>query len=766
MAVSLFPHNQTAYENVCAMLEKTGKAAVIHPTGTGKSFIGFKYAEDHPQERILWLAPSEYIFKTQLENWKSAGGCDLPNITFLTYAKLSLMPEEEILKLVEEPNVSGSSTKRTSSEVNELSSRLTEANDTQLVRTLIVLDEFHRAGATHWGLGLERLLKVFPDATIIGLTATAVRYLDSQRDMAQELFDGHIASEMTLGEAVVRGILPAPKYVLSIFKYKDDLAKYELRARRAKSKATRDAAEEILEKLRRALDLAEGLEDIFDRHMEDRTGKYLVFCANAEHMRDMISRVPDWFYKVDEHPHVYSAYSEDPETDRAFADFKADTSDHLKLLFCIDMLNEGIHVPDVSGVILLRPTVSPIVYKQQIGRALSASHSSPSIEEETQGTVFCVPRENTENCSPVSVPVIFDIVLNIENLYSISSVQEEIEAAVTYYRSLGISDQIVTDSFEVVDEVHDCLELFDRLNDTLTASWDIMYDVAKGYREEFGDLEVPARYVTKEGYSLGQWIDTQRKIRKGTVKGTMTPEQIRKLDELGMRWESAADQSWERYYAAAKQYYAEYGDLRVPWRYVTKDGIPLADWIANMRMNRRNGIRNAYLTDERIAALDALGMQWDVLDYLFERNYASAVEYHRTHGNLDVPAAYVDPGREEPTRPAHRRTDPPPRCIGHDLGQPERPSVGKGLCLCQTVLGEERKTPNVTVLYERRRLQARRMDRGSKGKVPGREDETGAEEAPGCPGNDLGPAGERNQAQKSVPEHRNRRTGMNETKAG
>ena len=588
MAVSLFPHNRTAYENVCAMLEKTGKAAVIHPTGTGKSFIGFQYAAEHPDTKVLWLAPSEYIFKTQLENWFSAGGNPLHNITFLTYAKLSLMAESELFQF-----------------------------HSSLSTFHIVLDEFHRAGAAQWGLGVQRLLAAYPSATILGLTATNVRYLDAQRDMAQELFDGHVASEMSLGEAIVRGILPAPKYVLSIFKYKDDLAKYELRARCSRNKATRDAAEEILEKLRRALDMAEGLEDIFDRHMENRTGKYLVFCANAEHMRDMISRVPDWFYEVDKHPHVYSAYSEDPETDRAFADFKADTSDHLKLLFCIDMLNEGIHVPDISGVILLRPTVSPIVYKQQIGRALSAGHSSS--------------------------PIIFDVVLNIENLYSISSVQEEIEAAVTYYRSLGISDQIVTDSFEVVDEVHDCLELFDRLNDTLTASWDIMYDVAKGYREEFGDLEVPARYVTKEGYSLGQWIDTQRKIRKGTVKGTLTPEQIRKLDTLGMRWESVTDLSWERYYTAAKKYSEEHGDLRVPWRYVTKNGIRLADWIANMRMNRRNGIRNAYLTDERIAALDALGMQWDVLDYLFERNYAAAVEYHRTHGNLDVPAAYVDP---------------------------------------------------------------------------------------------------------------------------
>ena len=97
MAVSLFPHNRTAYESVCAMLEKTGKAAVIHPTGTGKSFIGFQYAAEHPQTKVLWLAPSEYIFKTQLENWKSAGGEELKNVTFLTYAKLSLMTEEDIV---------------------------------------------------------------------------------------------------------------------------------------------------------------------------------------------------------------------------------------------------------------------------------------------------------------------------------------------------------------------------------------------------------------------------------------------------------------------------------------------------------------------------------------------------------------------------------------------------------------------------------------------------------------------------------------------
>ena len=49
MTVQLFSHNQKAYEAALAVMEESGKAAIIHPTGTGKSFIGFKLASDHPE---------------------------------------------------------------------------------------------------------------------------------------------------------------------------------------------------------------------------------------------------------------------------------------------------------------------------------------------------------------------------------------------------------------------------------------------------------------------------------------------------------------------------------------------------------------------------------------------------------------------------------------------------------------------------------------------------------------------------------------------
>ncbi len=610
MGIRLYEHNQTAYEAVLAMLAEKGRAAVIHPTGTGKSFIAFQLCEDHPDKTVCWLAPSEYIFRTQLENWRAAGmPADKPeetNIRFLTYARLMLMQEEELEGL--KPDY-------------------------------IILDEFHRCGAKMWGQGVQRLLERYPDVPVLGLSATNIRYLDGQRDMADELFDGNIASEMTLGDAIVRGILNPPKYVLSTYSCQKELERYKARVKGAKNSAVRAEADKYLEALRRALEKADGLDEVFRKHMagEDppeekepavqprkkglpgRFGKYLVFCADYEHMQEMIAKVPEWFAKVDPEPHVYSVYSEDARAEAEFARFKADGSGHLKLLFCIDMLNEGIHVDDVSGVILLRPTVSPIIYKQQIGRALSAG------------------RKQDENA------VIFDVVMNIENLYSIGTVEDEMQAAVRYYRDRGEGSLIVNEHFHITDEVQDCMRLFRRLNETLGASWELMYQAAEQYFEQHGDLEATKRYVTEDGLSLGQWLDTQRKVRAGKAKGVLTEAQIARLDRLGMRWESKIDRNWARYFSAAQVYYREHGNLLVNVRDGKYQGVELGKWLAQLRTYRKSGIRTSYLTPEREAALEEIGMVWDVPDYLWEQNYHAAVRYHREYGDLDVPYYYVDP---------------------------------------------------------------------------------------------------------------------------
>lgn len=136
-------------------------AAVIHPTGTGKSMIAFKLVEQHLHNHFLWLSPSEYIYKTQLENIDT----QFSNIEYMSYSRL--MKHEDSI-------------------------------DT-LHPDYIILDEFHRCGAAEWGKSVRKLLEAYPKAKRLGLSATNIRYLDNQRNMAEELFEGNIASEMTLG---------------------------------------------------------------------------------------------------------------------------------------------------------------------------------------------------------------------------------------------------------------------------------------------------------------------------------------------------------------------------------------------------------------------------------------------------------------------------------------------------------------------------------------------------------------------------------------
>lgn len=634
----LFEHNQKAYKAAVSMMEETGKAAVIHPTGTGKSFIGFQLCTDHKKERICWLSPSEYIYRTQREKWLLAGGEEIINLCFMTYAKLMRLSEKELAVL----------------------------NPSYLI-----LDEFHRLGAAQWGRGVEVLREKYPRMKILGLSATNIRYLDNQRDMAWELFGGNVASELTLGAAIARGILPAPKYVLSMYSYKEELYRYQARVRQVKNKAVRDRAEKELEALRRALEKAEGVTEVFAKHMGARaekleehmefksklertakyrqeetkkkaaSGKYIVFCANYEHLLAMKELASEWFAKVDTNPHIYTAYSDDPMTAAEFEAFKKDESDHLKLLYCIDMLNEGIHVDGLSGVILLRPTVSPTIYKQQIGRALAAGGKE--------------------------IPVIFDIVMNIENLCSIGAVEEELREAVLFCRANGRAEEIVKENFQIVDELGDCRRLFAQLNETLGASWNAMYAMAKEYYKTYGNLEIPAKYATSEGYSLGAWISTQRKVYLGKTAGCLSKEQIERLTGIGMRWQSAGEAAWEKNFAEAKKYFRERGNLEVPADFVTESGHRLGRWIRRQReqyqsgnnrglnnpesdgqelnVQDQNGVfigKNA-VEKEHIQKLTEIGMIWENMDS-WERRFALAERYYKEHGNLRMSSNYVVEG--------------------------------------------------------------------------------------------------------------------------
>lgn len=211
-------------------------------------------------------------------------------------------------------------------------------------------------------------------------------------------------------------------------------------------------------------------------------------------------------------------------------------------------------------------------------------------------------------------------------------------------RSRGEGDAIVTERFRVIDELRNCRELFERLDETLSASWELMYRCAEAYFRQFGNLEVVFNYKTEEGYSLGAWVQTQRKIRAGTALGRLVAERIRRLDAIGMRWESAHDFRWSRVYRACVQYQRETGGLNVPFHYVTEDGIPLGRWMTHVRMLHKEEKYGDFYTREREKQLEELGMIWDLSGALWEQGYAEAETYYKEHGNLNVPKGYVSNG--------------------------------------------------------------------------------------------------------------------------
>lgn len=477
------------------------------------------------------------------------------------------------------------------------------------------MDEFHRGGASCWGGGIADLISLFPKCPMLGLSATHIRYLDNQRDMAQELFDGNIASEMTLGEAIVRNILLPPKYVLSVYAYQNEIKNYEEKISRIKNVGIRNKNQRKLDALKRTLESADGVDVVFKKHMDNKHGKYILFCSSRENLDEMINLAENWFGRIDHEMHVYKVYSEDTLSSRDFDRFKADQSDHLRLLYCIDMLNEGVHVDDIDGVVLLRPTVSPIIYKQQIGRALSASKNKQ--------------------------PVIFDIVNNFESLYSISSIQNEIDLAVSYYREHGEENKIVNTSFNIIDRTVDCKELFESLEHSLVSSWDMYYEEARTYFKEHGDLNIPHRYITESGIALGSWIQTQRAVRRGRAPGNLTDDQIIKLDSIGMIWDNVNELRWEEGFRHAKEYYEKYGDLDVKVQYVCDDGYRLGSWIANNRTWYSNNSVANILTSERVKRLEEIGMFWNKSNTVWEMYYNEAVKYSQIHGNLKVAAEYV-----------------------------------------------------------------------------------------------------------------------------
>ena len=359
MRTNLLPHNKTAYKKVMKAFETADKTCVIHPTGTGKSYLIAAVSESY--KKVLILAPNIFVLGQveSVTNWH-------PTIDYMTYAYLN-----------------------------------SRGSDKQY--DLIVLDEFHRAGATEWGEAVKTLLSQ-QHGKVFGTTATPIRYLDEGRNMAEEIFDGNIASQMSIGEAWNRNILPIPTYVTGLFDFKNTAEEVRERIKAAKRITDKDERLRQLAQFELDWERSDGMPQVIRKHISQDTKRVIVFCNSVKHLNTMKPTIAEWFKQAG--LAVADIYSICHETDSENTDqmeaFEQDTNDGVKIMLAVNMLNEGVHIPRVDAVIMLRTTASRIIYMQQLGRCLTAANTAR--------------------------PVVLDMVDNISNANVIGNIKDEFEA--------------------------------------------------------------------------------------------------------------------------------------------------------------------------------------------------------------------------------------------------------------------------------------------------------------------------------------------------
>lgn len=467
MSIELQPHQKEAYEKVLEKFSKSNRTAVIFPTGCGKSFIALKLLEDNKEKRALFISPSHEINR-QLRSYieKYIGKDKLPKLTLYLYQGLLKMSDEVMRNLKPE---------------------------------IIVMDEIHRAGAEKWEEKVRKLIEMYPNAKILGVTATPERM--DEKNMVEEMFEENIASEITLQEAIRKGIVKPPKYVTAIYSFKKELDDIKNKIVQCENTDKKNTLIDKYNKAKNMLDKADGLPEIFCKNMTEKNGKYIVFCKDTNHIRKMIEESKIWLKDIDSNPEIYVATYENTKqaNSRQIKDFENSKTNHLKLLFSVDKLNEGLHVEDIDGVIMLRPTKSRIIYLQQLGRALSSDKNRKQ-------------------------PIVFDIVNNCIYQDLDREINDPIRKGINSKNSQSrsrVTSMQEIDNFKITGELKEFCDIINgiKYDFVKNAQMDNLKEIKK-WKDEHGDklpkrIENPKSKEEEIEYNLAR---KQDKIKQKILK--------------------------------------------------------------------------------------------------------------------------------------------------------------------------------------------------------------------------------------------------------
>lgn len=645
MSMTLNPVNEAAFQKAVQSLETLNRAAVFHPTGTGKSCIAWKVVEAHPQTTFFWLvAGAQRLALRQAELTRYNGGTLPGNVRFCDCEKLAAATPEQWVRLGEQKP------------------------------GCVVLDCYHELSAVCWAQSVQKLLRMCPQAKVLGLGVPNGAPVCAA---AQELFADCIVSHMTVAEAMAAGTMPVPSaYAALLWPQEEELATLRARIKNLCMPKGDTSLRVQYEELSWSLRQVENLTVLLPRLLSDTSGHYLVLFESAAYQEKLGTELEQLLRTVDPAVRFYAADHACFADSAAVETFLSDTAPGPKVLLCVNAPGVQQPLEGLAGVILVRQSSLMSTFKQMLCRALVAAGSR-------------------------SVPV-FDLVAQFEGLGNGRTLQRDCTEAMTRAGSK-------TPGFRQERPMQQTYRLYGKLRREMEARWEVLCQAAADAAAKEGTLELPRSYTIHSGVPVGKWLELQRQVQAGQRPGRLTAEQAAKLEKLGIRWNhrleaawekgfasaqkyrtehgdllvpvryrdkndfalgewivynrqrylggnltqnrierleaigmvwSTSNDLWEQNYAAATQYYLEHGDLEVPIKYETPSGFGLGVWLGAQRAAHKAG----ELPQEQLERLDALGMDWtNRNDRKWMSLYDVAAAYYHEHGNLNVPSEYVTP---------------------------------------------------------------------------------------------------------------------------
>ncbi|MEE7625239.1 Helicase associated domain protein [Methylobacter sp. Wu8] len=301
-------------------------------------------------------------------------------------------------------------------------------------------------------------------------------------------------------------------------------------------------------------------------------------------------------------------------------------------------LSEGVDVPSLDGVAFIDPKNSQVDIVQAVGRAIRLS------DDKKFGTIVIpVFIEQGDNAVASIEASNFKPVWEVLNAFK--SHDEVLSQQLDTLRTelgrkpgskvnqLDLSKITIDLPASVDRDFGDSLRTY--LVEQSTVPWNFWYGLMENYAQNHGNIKIPQRHITADGFSLGTWVSTQRQSKS---KKLLSQDRVERLEALaGWSWDPITEQ-WEEAFEQLQSYVKLHGNARISANYVTPDGFNLGSWITTQRQNKSKNLTSL----DRIERFEAIyGWSWDLLTEKWEEAFEQLQSYVKLNGDAKIPGLYV-----------------------------------------------------------------------------------------------------------------------------